>query len=922
MTGPSPVPPPPPTRRDEVVELRHGTAVADPYRWLEDGHDAEVRAWVDAQNERTDTALHALAGRAERHQRLQALLRAGSSVACHVAGGRVFSLERWGLHDQAVLVCRSATLRGPARTLVDPHASTGDPTAAVDWYHPSPDGRRVAYGISRGGDERSTLHVLDVETGRNLRDRITNTRACSVAWLPDGSAFAYTRYPDPLQVPVEDRGYWRKVYWHRVGDPPHRDELVWGDLPDKTAWPNVSISPDGRWMLVHLSLGWSRVDVHLIDRRTGARTVLIEGIEAVSTFTVVDDHLVGVTTLDADRGRVVVAPLATPWHEHWATIVPESDAVLETLTVTPRSLLVLGSRSAVSFLDRYDHDGSGHGSVKLPGLGSLAGLSGSRERDEVFFSFTSFARPPSLLRWTPQGVSDWSRLHDDDDGAEGRYVVEQVRYPSPDGTEIPMFLIRAADLVPGPDTPCILTGYGGFSITMGPAYSAAIVSVCEQGGLYAVANVRGGAEEGEAWHRAGMLENKQRSFDDFIAAADWLVEQGYTSRGRLALRAAATAGCWWGGDHPAPRPVPGRADRRAAARHGALPPLPHRPAVDPRVRRPGSARRLPLAARLLALPPRRRRHLLPRRPAHHRRGRLPRRPHARPEDGGPTAGGELLRGRPPRPAAHRARGHGQGKPLSKQADEPTCSVLRLAARLAPPRSALGSPCPAAPPRTSSPSTTPTRAATTGALRDARAHLPVPRHRPARLRRGDDHHVPDAHIVEQVAEALPWSPTGHYRGRHQPHPRRPRHRHRRRVTVVTRWNGGGIDHGHRQPPRLTDHPRRGGDRPARSGRRTEVHGPSPGPSRRTLSSPASAGRAGRCLAERRACASCGSRLEPGAHLRGVRPRRRWRHRRRHRSTHRDHHRSTPATGPVSSTTRPAAGGHPYVPPGGTAAPAGA
>ncbi len=516
--------------------------MADPYRWLEDGHDAEVRAWVDAQNERTDTALHALAGRAERHQRLQALLRAGSSVACHVAGGRVFSLERWGLHDQAVLVCRSATLRGPARTLVDPHASTGDPTAAVDWYHPSPDGRRVAYGISRGGDERSTLHVLDVETGRNLRDRITNTRACSVAWLPDGSAFAYTRYPDPLQVPVEDRGYWRKVYWHRVGDPPHRDELVWGDLPDKTAWPNVSISPDGRWMLVHLSLGWSRVDVHLIDRRTGARTVLIEGIEAVSTFTVVDDHLVGVTTLDADRGRVVVAPLATPWHEHWATIVPESDAVLETLTVTPRSLLVLGSRSAVSFLDRYDHDGSGHGSVKLPGLGSLAGLSGSRERDEVFFSFTSFARPPSLLRWTPQGVSDWSRLHDDDDGAEGRYVVEQVRYPSPDGTEIPMFLIRAADLVPGPDTPCILTGYGGFSITMGPAYSAAIVSVCEQGGLYAVANVRGGAEEGEAWHRAGMLENKQRSFDDFIAAADWLVEQGYTSRGRLALRGGSNGG--------------------------------------------------------------------------------------------------------------------------------------------------------------------------------------------------------------------------------------------------------------------------------------------------------------------------------------------------------------------------------------------
>jgi prolyl oligopeptidase len=473
-------------------------------------------------------------------------LRAGSSVTCHVAGGRVFSLERWGHHDQAVLVWRSATLPGDAHTLVDPHTTTGDPTAAIDWYHPSPDGRLVAYGISRGGDERSTLHVLDVDSGQNLRDRIPNTRACSVAWVPDCSGFAYTRYPDPLEVPPEDRGYWRKVFWHRLGDRPDRDELVWGDLPDKTAWPNVSISRDGRWMLVHISLGWSRVDVHLIDRRTGAHTVIIEGIEAVSAFTVVGDRIVGVTTLDADRGRVVSATLTTPWHDQWTTVVPESDAVIETLTVTSRSLLVLGSRSAVSFLDRYDLDGRGHHPVRLPEMGSLAGLSGSRERDEAFFSFTSFARPPTLFRWTPGVTADWSRLHEHDDptadGHGGQYVVEQVRYPSLDGTEIAMFLIRAPDVEPSPDTPCILTGYGGFAITMAPAYSAAVVSVCDRGGLYAVANIRGGAEEGEAWHRAGMLEHKQRSFDDFIAAADWLVDQGYTSRSRLALRGGSNGG--------------------------------------------------------------------------------------------------------------------------------------------------------------------------------------------------------------------------------------------------------------------------------------------------------------------------------------------------------------------------------------------
>ncbi len=528
-----------------MVDVIHGTPVPDPYRWLEDGHSFEVKRWVADQNRFTESILHALSGRAPLQSRLAALLRAGSSVNCMVAGERGFSLERWGHHDQAVLVVRPATAMGLARSLVDPHALTRDPTAAIDWYHPSPDGRLVAFGLSRGGDERSTLHLLDVDTGQQLKDRIPNTRACSIAWLPDNSGFAYTRYPEPATVPEEDRGYWRKVYWHRIGDPYVRDQLVWGELPDKTAWPNVSMSRDGRWMLVHIALGWSRVDVHLVDRTTGARTVLIEGIEAVTQLSVEGDRLIGYTTLGADRGRVISAPHTTPWHDHWCTIVPESDAVIDAVAVTPRSILVLSSRSAVSYLDRYDLDGGGHTSITLPEFGSLAGLSASRERDEAFFSFTSFARPPTLYRWTPERVTDWSRLSDYDlegDGPQGDYVVEQVRYPSTDGTSISMFLIRARDTVPSPDTPCVLTGYGGFSITMGPAYSAAIVAVCDDGGLYAVANIRGGAEEGEAWHRAGMRENKQQSFDDFIAGAEWLIANDYTSPDRLALRGGSNGG--------------------------------------------------------------------------------------------------------------------------------------------------------------------------------------------------------------------------------------------------------------------------------------------------------------------------------------------------------------------------------------------
>jgi prolyl oligopeptidase len=538
-------PPPPPTPRDDVVDILHGHRVIDPYRWLEDGRSEVTRAWVEAQNAHTARVLAALPGRETLHQRLVTLLRAGSSVGCMVAGDRVFSLERWGRHDQAVLVVRPAKARGLARTIVDPHRLTGDPTTAIDWYHPSPDGRLVAYGLSSGGDERSTLHVLDVQTGKRLSDRIPNTRAASVAWTPDASAFAYTRYPEPHTVAEGEQGYWRKVYWHRLGQHWRQDELVWGELPDKTAWTNVSISRDGRWMLLHVSLGWSRVDVHLIDRSTGARTVMIEGVDAVSSFTVVGDQVIGVTTLGADRGRVVSAPVAAAWHDNWCTIVPESDRVIEAVVPTASSLLVLSSQSAVSYLDRYDLNGTGREPIELPGVGSLVGLSGSRERDEAFFSFTSFAMPPTMYRWRPGAITDWSRLRQLDGSSDAPavdIVVEQVRYESTDGTKVPMFLVRAQQTLPSPETPCILTGYGGFSISMGPAYSAAVVAACERGAVYAVANIRGGAEEGESWHRAGMREHKQQSFDDFAAAARWLIAEGWTSPERLAIRGGSNGG--------------------------------------------------------------------------------------------------------------------------------------------------------------------------------------------------------------------------------------------------------------------------------------------------------------------------------------------------------------------------------------------
>jgi prolyl oligopeptidase len=572
----------------------HGVAVADPYRWLEDAEAPDTQAWVEAHNDRTRAVLDARPDRAGLVARYAELFSAGTAGAPAIRGGRLFSIDRWGDLEQAVLVVRDVHGdRIPAaRTLIDPHELTSDATAALDWYAPSVDGRLVAFGISTGGDERSTLGIVDVATGERLADTIPRTRAASVAWTPDGMAFAYTRYPDPGAVGEDEANYHRTVWWHVLGDHPGHDELVFGDLPDKTAWPSVELSRDGRWLVVEVSLGWTRVDVHLIDRTTGERTTVIEGVDALSSFTVVGDRLVGTTTLDAPRGRVVTADLTAPTPDRWRTVVAESADVIESLTVTASSLLVASTRSALGRLARLrltalaapagppaalvepsdpagwsvaaatvEHGDAGEPpaataataeitEIALPEPGSLAGVAGDRDSETAVIAFTSWARPSELWRWTPatpalpgapdEGLVRWTDLPSPADPAA--YTVGVDRYRSTDGTPMTLFTVRRADVEPGPATPTLLLGYGGFAVTMSPAYSPAAVAVADDRGVCAVACIRGGAEEGEDWHRAGMRERKQQVFDDFAAAADWLVDERRTSRDRLAIRGGSNGG--------------------------------------------------------------------------------------------------------------------------------------------------------------------------------------------------------------------------------------------------------------------------------------------------------------------------------------------------------------------------------------------
>jgi len=522
-----------------------------------------VQAWAAAQDARTRAFLDALPARPRWHARLLELLRVGQSSAPALAGGLTFSIDRWGELDQAVLVARSSPAEAIGRVLLDPAALLGDATATVDWYQPSRDGRLVALGLSTGGSEQSTLRVLDVATAALLDDEIPDTRAASVSWEPDGSAFVYTRYPAGEE-------YGRHVRRHVLGAPAAADDEVLvapEDLPDPTAWPSVELSRDGRWLLVSLSLGWSRVDLRLLDRSTGAWTTLIEGVEALTSLTFDDrrDRLVGVTTLEADRGRVVAAALAAPTAADWSTLRAE-DAdhrrVLDWALPLPSGDLLV--RATVWGVAELWSGPAGDEPVELPGVGDLVGADVDLDAgdDAAVLAFTTFTAPVHLLGWAPgAGCTPYEPLPGAPDVA---VAVERTSYPSLDGTEVPLVVVDGPATPTGGPARTILTAYGGFAIASSPAYSALATAWCEAGGRFAVAGIRGGAEEGEAWHRAGMRERKQTCFDDFFAAADHLVASGRTTRDRLALRGGSNGGLLMGAA------LTQRPDL-AAAVHGAVP---------------------------------------------------------------------------------------------------------------------------------------------------------------------------------------------------------------------------------------------------------------------------------------------------------------------------------------------------------------
>jgi prolyl oligopeptidase len=525
-----------------ISDVLHGETIADPYRWLEDGEAPETRDWTERQNALTQAYLSSVPGRQRIRSRLETLLGIGVLGVPVPVRGRYFYLRREGQQNQPVLYWRQGA-GGADRVAVDPNALNAAGTTALDWYYPSQDGRLLAYGLSQNGSEESELRVLEVENGHHLADRIPRMRAASLGWLPDATGFYYTRYPAPGEVAPGEEHYHRAIYFHRLGDDPEADALVFRPS-QKEFWPGVSLSPDGRWLLILVARTFDQTDVYIRDLRAGGPLVTVaENLPASFEGEIAHGRLFLRTNLDAPTYRLYQVNPEHPERSAWREMVPpRAEAVLESVSIA-------GDRLGLGYLERassrfrlVDLAGRLVQEVELPALGSLFGVGAEWDGHELFYGFSSYTVPPTVYRidLASGATSLWRRVEADVDPE--RFAVRQVSYVSRDGTPISMFLVHQVGLKHTGDNPTYLTGYGGFNISMTPSFSRSMLLWLERGGVIAVPNIRGGGEYGEGWHQAGILASKQNSFDDFIGAAEWLIAQGYTRPEHLAAAGGSNGG--------------------------------------------------------------------------------------------------------------------------------------------------------------------------------------------------------------------------------------------------------------------------------------------------------------------------------------------------------------------------------------------
>ena len=536
----------PTSKKIDQVDNYHGTMVADPYRWLEDANSAETGEWVAAQNTVTQAYLGQIPAREAIRQRLTRLWNYERYSVPVKEGGRYFYSRNDGLQNQAVLYTMTA-LSDTARVLLDPNTLAADGTVALAGTAVSPDGKLLAYGTAASGSDWNEWKVRDIASGHDLPDHLKWVKFSSTAWTGDGKGFFYSRYDAPNEATkLADINYFHKLYFHRIGTKQSEDTLVY-ERPDEKEWGfGAHVSDDGHYLLINATQGTAhknRVFYKDLSKPDSAVLPLIDAFESAYQFIDNDGPVFYfVTDKDAPRQRIVAIDIRQPHASHWKVIVPESAQTLVSASLVNQQFVAEYLADARSMVKVFDRNGRAVREVTLPGIGSAAGFRGKRGDLETFYSFAGFTNPTTIYRLDMQtGVSRVLRQPKVDFDPLG-YETRQQFFTSRDGTRVPMFIVSKKGIKLDGSNPTYLYGYGGFNISMTPSFSPANLAWMEMGGVYVMANLRGGGEYGEAWHEAGTKLKKQNVFDDFIGAAEWLIANKVTSPAKLAIGGGSNGG--------------------------------------------------------------------------------------------------------------------------------------------------------------------------------------------------------------------------------------------------------------------------------------------------------------------------------------------------------------------------------------------
>jgi len=548
-TGADPAPAVPVTRTVDQTDTYFGTVVHDPYRWLENEDGAETVEWIKAENAVTLPYLERLPGRQPMIDRITKLWDYEKFGTPFEEGGRYFYTRNDGLQNQSVLYV-AESLDAEPRILIDPNTFSEDGTLALSGRSVSPDGKLIAYSIADAGSDWDDWYVMSVDTGEKLADHIGGMKFSGVSWDRDSSGFYYSRYPEGDTEQGYDDQKTISVYHHTIGDDQENDKLV-VDLGHETRNPYGTVTEDGRYLVVNIWDGYIINGVSYIDLKSGDGKLVPlinhwdpdDPLAARYGFLGNDGSTFFFqTTLDAPNQRIIAIDADNPAPEAWREIIPEAPEAMDGVSYIGGRLVVQYIKDASSTVSIFAADGAHQRDVELPGLGSVGGFGGHEDSTETFYSFTGFTDPGAIYRYdVATGVSTLFR-RPKVDFDPNRFTSEQIFYTSKDGTRVPMFIVHKKGIKLNGDNPVLLYGYGGFDVSLTPWFSVSRLAFMERGGVWALANIRGGGEYGEAWHLAGTKLNKQNVFDDFIAGGEWLIDNKYTSPERLAIMGGSNGG--------------------------------------------------------------------------------------------------------------------------------------------------------------------------------------------------------------------------------------------------------------------------------------------------------------------------------------------------------------------------------------------